>query len=784
MKKIITATVVLLSSVWNVTWAQYAGGTGVAESPYQIGTAEQLFHLAETSADYDKHFVLTANIDLTGTNLTAALISPNPYDPEFGPFTGVFDGLGYAISNLSITEEMGFGLALFGQVGEGGVIRNLGVVDAIIQGNYGVAILSSENYGSISNCWVNGSVSGFNICGGICGVNEGLVENCYSEGSVGLGRNRGGFCGINRGVLRNAHSVAAVNQEGEPDLRESTSSALTLNSVIIITPSYYIGGFCGQNSGLVTNCFWDKDRSGLQWSDGGVGISSVGMQRVSTFAEWDFDEIWDMATYPVLRIFPDPKRYELNVVGGQTEDLNGVSTHSYAPGTYISITYTNYSLPGQVVTAWEVDPVEYADRLERNTLKMPATSVTLTPQFEIYFDGGIGTVDYPFEIASTEQFLLLSDTPLLWNQHFKLTASLDLQDHLFSHAPIAFPESVNVFAHWAFSGSFDGDGFVISNLTITADSGGYIALFGETTSTAIISNFGLVDCSVSDLTRHNSVAAMVAYNDGVIANCFSTGTIVGAGGSVGGLCGRNYGSISDCYSTCTTSGEVGVGGVCGNNLSGSIERSYSTGTVQGGRSFGGFCGINNAMVSSCFWDIETSGMTESDGGAGKSTAEMQTLSTFTGWDFEAAWIMQGYPLLQGPAVLPDFGMWADGIVNHELRGPADTPMDDGIPNLLKYVCGLNANIEYSPTDLFTGAIEISEGQSEFILYFYKSPDVVGATVFPVVAAHLTGGGEDWSSDGIQIYRTWETDPDGRERWKAVFPCDARVGYLRLEARID
>jgi predicted secreted protein len=40
-------------------------------------------------------------------------------------------------------------------------------------------------------------------------------------------------------------------------------------------------------------------------------------------------------------------------------------------------------------------------------------------------------------------------------------------------------------------------------------------------------------------------------------------------------------------------------------------------------------------ASGCFWDIETSGRTTSDGGEGKTTAEMQTASTFldAGWDF-------------------------------------------------------------------------------------------------------------------------------------------------------
>ncbi len=44
--------------------AQYSGGSGTADDPYQIATAADLIALGETPDDYDKHFILTADIDL------------------------------------------------------------------------------------------------------------------------------------------------------------------------------------------------------------------------------------------------------------------------------------------------------------------------------------------------------------------------------------------------------------------------------------------------------------------------------------------------------------------------------------------------------------------------------------------------------------------------------------------------------------------------------------------------------------------------------------------------
>jgi hypothetical protein len=44
--------------------AKYGGGSGTAQDPYQIATAADLILLGDSPEDYDKHFVLTADIDL------------------------------------------------------------------------------------------------------------------------------------------------------------------------------------------------------------------------------------------------------------------------------------------------------------------------------------------------------------------------------------------------------------------------------------------------------------------------------------------------------------------------------------------------------------------------------------------------------------------------------------------------------------------------------------------------------------------------------------------------
>ncbi|TEU00350.1 MAG: hypothetical protein E3J30_02710, partial [Anaerolineales bacterium] len=102
----------------------------------------------------------------------------------------------------------------------------------------------------------------------------------------------------------------------------------------------------------------------------------------------------------------------------------------------------------------------------------------------------------------------------------------------------------------------------------------------------------------------------------------------------GGLVGFNHVStVSNSYSTCNVTGNTDVGGLVGDNW-GVVSNSYSSGYVTDG---GGLVGANWGTVSNSFWDTETSGQSTSDGGTGKTTAEMQDIATFSGagWDITA-----------------------------------------------------------------------------------------------------------------------------------------------------
>ena len=147
--------------------------------------------------------------------------------------------------------------------------------------------------------------------------------------------------------------------------------------------------------------------------------------------------------------------------------------------------------------------------------------------------------------------------------------------------------------------------------------------------------------STGNVTGEGWVGGLVGGNTGgTVSKSYSTGNVTGTYQCVGGLVGENMGgTVSKSYSTGNVTGNLRVGGLVGVNYDGgTVSKSYSTGNVTGNSSVGGLVGYNDgSIVSNSFWDTETSGQDISAGGEGKTTAEMQDITTFSGagWDIVA-----------------------------------------------------------------------------------------------------------------------------------------------------
>ncbi len=268
-------------------------------------------------------------------------------------------------------------------------------------------------------------------------------------------------------------------------------------------------------------------------------------------------------------------------------------------------------------------------------------------------------------------------------------------------------------ANTPFTGRLDGLGHAVDGLFINRASftsshllGDGVGLFGKLGGS--VDHLGLTNAAV---TGHDNVGGLAGYNSGTISNSHVTGSVSHGGtdedisrvgglagynntgaisnaystanvngtsvNRVGGLVGENNGTISSAYATGNVSGNFRVGGLVGNNASGAVSNAYASGSVSGvnlvgglvGRidagsvsgsyangsvsgttNVGGLAGSNAGTVANSYWDTDASGQGSSAGGTGLTSLQMQQQANFSGFDFNAAWILyDGHttPLLRG-----------------------------------------------------------------------------------------------------------------------------------------
>ena len=80
-------------------------GTGTVDDPFLIYTPDELNMIGLYACEWNKHFKLMANIDLSGFDGIDGRPTFNLIAPET-PFTGVFDGNGYEVQHLTVNRGL------------------------------------------------------------------------------------------------------------------------------------------------------------------------------------------------------------------------------------------------------------------------------------------------------------------------------------------------------------------------------------------------------------------------------------------------------------------------------------------------------------------------------------------------------------------------------------------------------------------------------------------------------------------------------------------------------
>lgn len=562
------------------------GGDGSEGSPWLIEDLVDFHEFAGDSNYWDDYTSLECDLNLAGPPYTTAVIAPDTgmgnWDFDGVSFTGVFDGNGHRIYNLTI-DDTGVGkdyLGLFGKIdSSGAIVKNLGLENVYVIGGVNAEHLGGlcgiNWFGSITNCYVTGSVNGSTdsrFIGGLCGRNYvGNIRDCYSTCSVTSGEDSygvGGFCGMGFISISNCYSTGLV-----------TSGIDSVD----------VGGFCGHSFGGISKCFWDVENSGMAVSQGGFGCTGAQMKTAATFVGWGNGN-WTLSAgnYP---------RLAWENAGGIP--LDNIPSRTYTgSGTQSDPFILANAADFLCLTAREDDWDGYYELV--GDIDMTGVSIYLPP---CNFGGSLDGRNHHIKNLTI---------------HESGSSFLGLIGYVGDGAVIQNLglENVNITGYHMLGGlcGLNNQGSLTNcYATGSVNGGDYSKYVGGFCGR----NYGdISDCyanfSVTGGDQICYVGGLCGENTERINNCYSVGSVSGGDYSVelGGLCGRNYdfnrdGSINDCNSVVTVtcgnySGELG--GLCGSNNV-DISNCYATGSITGGYysyNLGGLCGSSFASISNCY----------------------------------------------------------------------------------------------------------------------------------------------------------------------------------------
>lgn len=360
----------------------FSGGNGRPSNPFLISEPNHLLLLGGRPDLLEKHFCLMCDIDMNVSQTNSirfhsAVIAPDLNELagfQGRAFSGTFDGKGFAIRGLNFKIGQGQGadyIGLFGMISEEAKIVNLALDNLEIDGEVGCYIggIAGSNRGYIANCSVKGKISikSGNFIGGLIGKNSGCTERssancvlvcgkaqgvgglvgendfgtireCFCSGSLYGADTLGGLIGNNAhgNIVRN-HSIMDVSGNFivggliGMTANSSISQCLAQGKVFCQEPNQCGGLVYESQLDAINSCFWNKESSGIEISDGGVGLSQAEIGDIQTYllAGWDFvnerangtSNFWMMSidqNFPVIAVLTDNYQRP-SLVGNGTE---------------------------------------------------------------------------------------------------------------------------------------------------------------------------------------------------------------------------------------------------------------------------------------------------------------------------------------------------------------------------------------------------------------------------------------------------------------------------------
>lgn len=592
----------------------FAGGDGSLENPYQIETCQQLQYV---TYNLTANYVLNNNINCSNT--TSWNFNYLSYEPPIGdyyrgfvpigaghanaetnsnPFTGIFDGDNYNITGLYInsydTDMRNYNyIGLFGIIGSGAVVKNLGLVDVNISGGYesdsigGTGGLAGYSTGdsTINNTFTTGNVSGVSFVGGLVGAHDYDPGTCFAAGTKILLEDKS---------YKNIEDIKVGDVvESYNEITKEKLSGKVVNTFEHIADSY-----------LVVNNKLQVTPNHLLFVEG-KWIEAGELKIGDSLFDENNNQI---KVYSIVSIYNPIKVYNFEVNSQvESEEYCGPGHSYYAEGflahNKCPRVYTNNG------TSYEFDSLlsvyhigKHKDGIFNYTLKNFNSSVIRVdydPNEINYLDMiEIHAIDSALNKPNKTQIL----KPISCNPSDK--CDLNLLSGIDNNYLVLDENNTEIFLDFGSIPEIES-GYTRSYLIVSKGYSDIIHPFK-------VSDFP--DYIQKWLRGYNEFLSQGKHH--TILNSYSTCNVTGTNSYAGGLVGYNVGTINNSYATGVVNGEDYAGGFVGYSELGSISRSYATGDVSGGDYVGGFAGATAGFVSGSYslGNVETESAGSNIGG--------------------------------------------------------------------------------------------------------------------------------------------------------------------------
>ena len=186
-------------------------------------------------------------------------------------YKGTFDGRGHVIRNLTISRLERGGVGLFGVLSKPGIVMNVSVENANVEGRAGAGMIVGSNVGTIYNVHASGQISGGMATGGVTGGNGGLVARSSAKGIVTGQQALGGLVGDMNGAIYDSYAETEITGN------RGIGGLVGLNTFGRVLNSYAKGTVSGTNDlgglvGLATKAPYIIVGRALAWIDKAVLI--------------------------------------------------------------------------------------------------------------------------------------------------------------------------------------------------------------------------------------------------------------------------------------------------------------------------------------------------------------------------------------------------------------------------------------------------------------------------------------------------------------------------------